>query len=67
MMTRYTKYFLRGEVVEPREMKEKMMKNDRCSSVSVWRSLPLLLKWQRTVGHLSQFWREVSTQLGCRY
>ena len=29
MMTRYTENILRGEVVEHREMKEKIRKNDR--------------------------------------
>ena len=46
-MTRYTENILRGEEVEQREMKEQIRKNDRSCSVSVWRNLPLIRKWQR--------------------
>ena len=67
IMTRYTDNILRGEVVEHRRIKEKIRKNDRSSSVSVWRSPFLLLKWQRTsAGVNCGTPLGKSTLLGCR-
>ena len=43
---------LRGETVDPREMKEKVRKNDRSCSVSVWRSLLKVVKGM----DLSKLW-----------
>ena len=66
-MTRYTENIFEIEVVEPREMKKKIRKNDRSSSVSVWRSPFLLLKWQRTsAGVNCGTPLGKSTLLGCR-
>ena len=69
-MTRYTKNTLRGEVVEPRGMKEKIRKNDRQKQFSQCVEKSLLITevakdigWSKLCDTCLSFWAEYITGL----